>query len=732
MAKSSSANEKRQEERLIQELRDFQRSNVTNRRCFDCNEMMPQYVCLDFNTFVCTACSGIHREFAHRVKSISMSKFTESEVKNMVKFGGNEAAQKYWRAKHDPSFRPNGGSDGERTRNFIRLTYIDRKWVYESPRHAKDEEPERTSSKSSKSKKEMKAPAADSGDDFFSSSSKPAKASSSGNDGGFAQFGDFSQFDTSSKPAASPSFGDFGNFDTAATAKKADDGFADFGGFEGSTASSSGVSAPSKATPKAAPAFRNFDSFKIAPPPGSQFSSPPANTTLAPVVNDLMGTSPPKKAEDPFGFDTPAPTLTPQNTQAPVASSPFDAFDAPTPTSRAGSRSSSISLDPFSNVVTVAPSVPVTTKQNTSPFDAFGSPAPSPASAFDDFAAPSPAPTASSNVFDAFGGGGDDFGDFTGSNSSSRTSSANPPAPDPFASMLEKPAAAAVAADPFAAFDDMQASKPAPSAPAPTPGFGATDFSGSSVSKPASTDPFAFASGSPGNGFSAGISSQQQQHSGSNVASQPFGGFPGTPGHQIPQHQQQPMMPQNAFNHQMQQSMQPINQGPPSQTQQQQWYGQTQGFPGQQQPMHPTGQQFPGQQFPDQLPPRVGVPPPAPAQVKASAASINDPFASLNIGSAFGFSGSSTGSTSTSGPPSRTGSGVTASTAPFAPQSRSGATNSFGSGAAAPVFSAHVQASSFAPPPQNPPAFADPNAFGDFTSAPVQKPASSANPFDLF
>ncbi|KAF4323743.1 hypothetical protein BBO99_00000833 [Phytophthora kernoviae] len=90
MAKSSSANEKHQEERLIQELRDFQRSNVTNRRCFDCNEMMPQYVCLDFNTFVCTACSGIHREFAHRVKSISMSKFTESEVKNMVKFGGNE------------------------------------------------------------------------------------------------------------------------------------------------------------------------------------------------------------------------------------------------------------------------------------------------------------------------------------------------------------------------------------------------------------------------------------------------------------------------------------------------------------------------------------------------------------------------------------------------------------------------------------------------------------------
>lgn len=109
---------------------------------------MPQYIVLDFNTFVCTSCSGIQyvlmlisdsfqlrlisflsREFAHRIKGISMSKFTDTEVKNLLKFGGNDAAQKYWRAKHDPNFRPNGGSEGERTRNFIRLTYIDRKYV---------------------------------------------------------------------------------------------------------------------------------------------------------------------------------------------------------------------------------------------------------------------------------------------------------------------------------------------------------------------------------------------------------------------------------------------------------------------------------------------------------------------------------------------------------------------------------------------------------------------------
>lgn len=692
----TSNSKKSQEERLTQELRDFQRSNVANRRCFDCNEMMPQYVCLDFNTFVCTACSGIHREFAHRVKSISMSKFTESEVKNMIKLGGNEAAQKYWRAKHDPSFRPNGGNDGERTRNFIRLTYIDRKWVYESPRH-KDEEPERTSSKGSK-KKETKPSTTDSDDDFFSSSSKPAKSNSGATDAGFAQFGDFSQFESSSKPAAQPSFGDFSNFDAPTPSKKADDDFGAFGDFEGSTANSSTASASMKATPKAkpAPVARDFGSFKIAPPPGSHFSAASTSATSAPAASDLMGLSPTKKSDDPFGFDAPAPTSTTS-----AASTPFDAFDAPTPTNRVGSRSSSVSLDPFSDIAAPA----AVKQQQASPFDAFGPPAgtSAPAPSFDDFSAPAPTAAASSNAFDAFGGGGNDFGDFTGSNSSSRTNSANPPVLDPFASKPEKPVTAAAVADPFSAFDDMQSSSASPAAAPPTPDFGAGNFSSPQA---ASSDPFGFGPGAP---------AQQQSN-------QPFGGFPGAPsnGNQFPQ---APVMPQNAFNNQIQH---PFGQGPPQQPQQQQWYGQ-----------QAPQQGFPGQQFPGQIPPRTAAPPPVPVHVKAPApvASINDPFASLNIGGTFGFSNSG----SSSGPPSRTNSGGAATTAPFAPTGRPGASSSFGSSPAAPSATGSIPygqpqaraSSSFTLPPQsNPAGFADPNAFGDFTSAPAQKPA--ANPFDLF
>nr|KYP35383.1 putative ADP-ribosylation factor GTPase-activating protein AGD14 [Cajanus cajan] len=40
-----------------------------NRRCINCNNLGPQYVCTNFWMFVCTNCSGIHQKFTHRVNS---------------------------------------------------------------------------------------------------------------------------------------------------------------------------------------------------------------------------------------------------------------------------------------------------------------------------------------------------------------------------------------------------------------------------------------------------------------------------------------------------------------------------------------------------------------------------------------------------------------------------------------------------------------------------------------
>ncbi|KAF2304522.1 hypothetical protein GH714_032905 [Hevea brasiliensis] len=83
-----SKNEKEDEriERIIRGLLKL----PENRRCINCNSLGPQYVCTTFLTFICTNCSGIHREFTHRVKSVSMAKFKAEEV-SALQAGGNES-----------------------------------------------------------------------------------------------------------------------------------------------------------------------------------------------------------------------------------------------------------------------------------------------------------------------------------------------------------------------------------------------------------------------------------------------------------------------------------------------------------------------------------------------------------------------------------------------------------------------------------------------------------------
>ena len=93
---------------FMKALREFQKE-PDNKRCADCKERGPQYLCLNFNTFVCTTCSGVHREFNFRVKGISMSTFTGPEVEAIVKHGGNAKARRP-RSIRTPSARRYVGS----------------------------------------------------------------------------------------------------------------------------------------------------------------------------------------------------------------------------------------------------------------------------------------------------------------------------------------------------------------------------------------------------------------------------------------------------------------------------------------------------------------------------------------------------------------------------------------------------------------------------------------------
>lgn len=44
---------------------------------------------MDFGIFVCSTCSGIHRELSHKVKGVSMSNFTEKEAEFLTKRGND-------------------------------------------------------------------------------------------------------------------------------------------------------------------------------------------------------------------------------------------------------------------------------------------------------------------------------------------------------------------------------------------------------------------------------------------------------------------------------------------------------------------------------------------------------------------------------------------------------------------------------------------------------------------
>ena len=92
-----------------------------------------QYVVLNFNTFVCTTCSGIHREMQHKIKSVGMSTFSIDEIK-AVAAGGNAVAKASWMAKHgpnDPQMQQEGETD--KIRSFIKAKYQAKRWWSDTP-----------------------------------------------------------------------------------------------------------------------------------------------------------------------------------------------------------------------------------------------------------------------------------------------------------------------------------------------------------------------------------------------------------------------------------------------------------------------------------------------------------------------------------------------------------------------------------------------------------------------
>ncbi|XP_047662219.1 arf-GAP domain and FG repeat-containing protein 1b isoform X1 [Tachysurus fulvidraco] len=128
---------RKQEEKHLQLLREMT-SGAANRKCFDCEQRGPTYVNMTVGSFVCTTCSGILRGLnpPHRVKSISMTTFTQQEIEFLQKHS-NEVCKHIWLGLYDdrssavPDFR-----EPQKLKEFLQEKYEKKRW-YVPPEQAK-------------------------------------------------------------------------------------------------------------------------------------------------------------------------------------------------------------------------------------------------------------------------------------------------------------------------------------------------------------------------------------------------------------------------------------------------------------------------------------------------------------------------------------------------------------------------------------------------------------------
>ncbi|KAL2097947.1 hypothetical protein ACEWY4_007154 [Coilia grayii] len=128
---------RKQEEKHLKMLREMT-SLPANRKCFDCDQRGPTYANMTVGSFVCTTCSGILRGLnpPHRVKSISMTTFTQQEIDFLQKHS-NEVCKHIWLGLYDdrssavPDFR-----EPQKVKEFLQEKYEKKRW-YVPPEQAK-------------------------------------------------------------------------------------------------------------------------------------------------------------------------------------------------------------------------------------------------------------------------------------------------------------------------------------------------------------------------------------------------------------------------------------------------------------------------------------------------------------------------------------------------------------------------------------------------------------------
>ncbi|XP_058250419.1 arf-GAP domain and FG repeat-containing protein 2 isoform X2 [Hemibagrus wyckioides] len=111
-----------------------------NKHCFECGQPGVTYTDITVGCFVCTSCSGMLRGLnpPHRVKSISMTTFSQQEVE-FLQNHGNEVGKRMWLCTFDPktdgSFDPR---DSQKFKEFLQDKYERKKWHFSKSKGRRD------------------------------------------------------------------------------------------------------------------------------------------------------------------------------------------------------------------------------------------------------------------------------------------------------------------------------------------------------------------------------------------------------------------------------------------------------------------------------------------------------------------------------------------------------------------------------------------------------------------
>uniref|UniRef100_A0AAY4C8E7 Arf-GAP domain-containing protein n=1 Tax=Denticeps clupeoides TaxID=299321 RepID=A0AAY4C8E7_9TELE len=280
---------RKQEEKHLKLLREMA-SSPPNRKCFDCDQRGPTYADMTVGSFVCTSCSGVLRGLnpPHRVKSISMTTFTQQEIDFLQKHG-NEVCKQIWLGLYDdrtsavPDFR-----EPQKVKEFLQEKYEKKRWFVPPEQakvvasvHASISGSSASSTSSTPEVRPLKALLGDSAPVLHFNKATPSQSPVSSRAQQMNQQFQEKKFDllsdlggdifaalpTQTSNSVSASFANFAHFNShpAAQNTNANTDFANFDAFENSAAAAPAQlssAPPSGSTSGLANAnFANFDNF---------------------------------------------------------------------------------------------------------------------------------------------------------------------------------------------------------------------------------------------------------------------------------------------------------------------------------------------------------------------------------------------------------------------------------------------------------------------------------------